>query len=358
MPSCRERFGTNDGPRIALSNAPSYAPTHAAMSAQDRTLDRYQELMQINAAGHVLRSAREVGLFDELAKGQRTLDQLTEALSLARESTELILDCLVSMNVVERYGDDHALAPVMRLLCTHDGDLGDSVWTRLAGKLQQQPTMHNEDAYFDAIAATQWIHTPAAMQAAEILDIGGNDNESEPSDAPKPLKILDLGCGSAVWSCAMAYRDSKARVVAVDHEAALVAAEQTARAIELGGRFLPLIGHPETVELPTNEFDFAVIAQRLNSASDESTARLLNQSISSLAPGGRLVIIDLFRGPTKPRLSETIEALRLHLGTQHGRMRTIKETEDLLARSGLGAIQFTFIAASRINLGMMVARKP
>jgi hypothetical protein len=30
----------------------------------------------------------------------------------------------------------------------------------------------------------------------------------------------------------------------------------------------------------------------------------------------------------------------------------------LLARSGLSAIQFTFIAASRINLGMMVARKP
>ena len=358
MPSCRERIGTNDGPCIELGNAQSHTPRDVAMNAQDRTLDRYQELMQINAAGHVLRSAREVGLFDELAKGQRTLDQLTEALSLARESTELILDCLVSMNVIERYGDDHALAPVMRLLCTHDGDLGDSGWMRLAGKLQQQPTTESDEAYFDAIAATQWIHTPAAMQAAEILDIGGNDNDSEPSGAPKPLKILDLGCGSAVWSCAMAYRDPQARVVAVDHEAALIAAEQTARAIELGGRFLPLIGHPETVELPTNEFDFAIIAQRLNSASDESTARLLNQAISSLAPGGSLVIIDLFRGPTKPRLSETIEALRLHLGTQHGRMRTIKETEDLLARLGLDAIQFTFIAASRVNLGMMVARKP
>ncbi len=45
------------------------------MSAQDRTLDRYQELMQINAAGHVLRAARELRIFDELAIGQRTLQQ-------------------------------------------------------------------------------------------------------------------------------------------------------------------------------------------------------------------------------------------------------------------------------------------
>lgn len=327
------------------------------MTVQDRTLDRYQELMQINAAGHVLRSAREVGLFAELAKGQRTIEQLTETLGLASETTSLILDCLVSMNVIERYGDDHALSPVMRLLCEHDGDLGDAGWLRLVGKLQREGLSSVDDAYFDSIAATQWIHTPAAMQAAEILDIGGETAELEANTDVPPLKILDLGCGSAVWSCAMAYRDPRARVVAVDNEAALVAAEQTARAIELGPRFLPLIGDPATVELPAGEFDVAIIAQRLHSSSLELSDRLLQQAVNSLAIGGRLVIIDLFRGPAKPRLSETIEALRLHLATEHGRMRSIKETEEILGRVGLGAIQFTFIAASRINLGMMVARK-
>jgi SAM-dependent methyltransferase len=328
------------------------------MNAQDRTLDRYQELMQINAAGHVLRSAREVGLFVELATGQKTIEQLTEALGLQRETTELILDCLVSMNVIERYGDDHALSPVMRLLCEHDGDLGDAGWLQLVNKLQRQSASPSDEAYFESIAATQWIHTPAAMQAAEILDIGGESEESAEDESSAPLKILDLGCGSAVWSCAMAYRDPKARVVAVDNEAALQAAEQTARAIELGPRFLPVVGDPATVELPVNEFDLAIIAQRLNSSSAELSGRLLQQAIRSLTSGGRLVIIDLFRGPAKPRLSETIEALRLHLGTEHGKMRSIKETEDLLGSVGLGAIQFTFIAASRINLGLMVARKP
>lgn len=327
------------------------------MSAQERTLDRYQELMQINAASHVLRSAREIGLFDELRRGQKTIEQLTENLLLTRETIELLLDCLVSMNVIERYAEDHALSPVMRLLCEHDADLGDGGWLRLTSKLQQQPIEINDPGYLNAIAATQWIHTPAAMQAAEILDIGSDRPEAIANNVD-PLKILDLGCGSAVWSCAMAYRDLNARIVGVDNEAALAAAAHTAGSIELGARFLPVAGDPESIQLPGSEFDLALLAQRLHSASPESANRLLQQAVSSLVPGGRLVIIDLFRGPAKPRLSETIEALRLHLATQHGRMRSISEAQEQLEQLGLQAIQFTFLAASRINLGLMVARKP
>ena len=156
----------------------------------------------------------------------------------------------------------------------------------------------------------------------------------------------------------MAYREPNARVVAVDNAATLAAAQHTANAIELGERFLPVVGDPESVALPVNEFDIALIAQRLHSSSVESATKLLQQATTALVPGGRLVVIDLFRGPTKPRLSETIEALRLHLATQHGRMKTIKELQEQLEQLGLGSVQFSFLAASRINLGLMVAFKP
>jgi ubiquinone/menaquinone biosynthesis C-methylase UbiE len=338
------------------------------MSQQDRTLDRYQELMQINAASHVLRAARQVGIFTELRRGQRTAQQLAEALQLDPTGLDLLLDCLISMNVIERYQDDHALAPVMQLLCQYDADLGDPDWLRLTSKVRAHRSSESEDAassidrnYLNALSATQWVHTPAAMQAAEMLDIGSQ----QPSDSQRTadsqrsaaLRILDLGCGSAVWSCAMAFRDSDATVLAVDDQAALAAARSTAQSIQLGDRFETLAAEPENADLPAAGFNLVLIAQRLHAATDQQRQRLLDQATDALAPGGRLVLIDLFRGPTKPRLSETIEALRIHVGTAEGRMQSAQELREQLLSRGLSDIQFTFIAASRINLGMIVANK-
>lgn len=333
------------------------------MTAQDRTLDRYQELMQINAAGHVLRAARELGIFDALRKGQRTAEQLAEELQLDRRGLDLLLDCLLSINVIERYEDDHALAPVMQLLCRYDADLGDESWQRLADSLRGRTEPAVDDRrYFDSLAATQWIHTPAAMQAAEMLDIGGEAavqreaaGGSDAGASGSTINILDLGCGSAVWSCAMAYRAAGSRVVAVDYEPALQAARSTADSIQLTDRFQTISGNPETVELAADEFDLAIIAQRLHAADRDGRVRLLSQARRALRPGGKVVVIDLFRGPAKPRLSETLEALRMHLETDAGRMHLIEELESELREQSFHDVRFSFIAASRVNLGMMVA---
>lgn len=334
------------------------------MSPQNRTLDRYQELMQINAASHVLRTARQVGLFDQLRTGQKTADQLAEALQVDRAGLDLLLECLISLSVIERYEDDHALAPVMQLLCQYDHDLGDASWQRLTSLVRGEGAGPSDRAYLDSLAATQWIHTPAAMQAAEMLDMGGPTGpvgKLGDDGTAQPLRILDLGCGSAVWSCAMAYRDGQATILAVDAAQPLVAATSTAAVIQLNDRFETRVGDPETIALSEADFGLVLVAQRLHATTDEGRKTLIKKAYDSLAPGGRLVVIDLFRGPTKPSLTETIEALRVHAGTGgtgQGRMQTIEGLQSMLKDRGLTDIRFTFIEASRVNFGMMVATKP
>ena len=178
------------------------------MSAQDRTLDQYHELMHINAVAHLVRAGRGAGLFAELTQGQRTLEQLVQALSLEPESTALLLDALVAIGIVERYEEDFALSQAARLLCQYDQDLGDARWEPLGERLRGQasPIDHQNQTHFDSLAATQWIHTRAAMQAAEVLDIGG-------SSETQGLQILDIGCGSgsgvARWRTATPNRASR-----------------------------------------------------------------------------------------------------------------------------------------------------
>ena len=50
--------------------------------------------MKINAAAHLFRSARELGLLAELREGQRTLTQLCEKLSLKARCHEIGSRCV------------------------------------------------------------------------------------------------------------------------------------------------------------------------------------------------------------------------------------------------------------------------
>lgn len=322
------------------------------MSAQDETIRQYHELMKLNAIAHILRASRRVGVFDELRKAQRTAAELCEALTLDPKPTALLLDALVATGVVERYQDDYAISQAARLLCQYDEDLGDARWETLQADLRAghrpAPVLQNR---FDAIAATQWVHTSAAMQAAEILDVGGDDG-------PQGVKILDLGCGSAVWSCAMAFRDPAAHVTAIDHAAALEAAQSMADSIELGSRFETINADPCDVDLPANSFDLTVIAQRLHALGDDQGDQLLDRAVAATKPAGQVVVIDLYQSPADLPVAQAIAALRLQLDTPAGRIPTLEQTKSRFERAGLDNVQFTFLAASRDGLGMTVGRKP
>ena len=324
------------------------------MSVQDRTLQQYHQWMQLNAASHLIRTARETGAVAELREGQRTLEQLCDKLSLLPEATALLLDGLVAIGFVEQYGDDFALARAAHLLCQYDEDLGDRRWQQLSPLLRDaEDRMQRDDRlYFDYLAATQWVHTSAAMEAAEMLDVGGEQGR-------KGLRILDLGCGSAVWSCALAYRDPESRVTAVDQAAALEAATATADSIGLLDRFEMIdVDDPVEAELPAEEFGLTLLAQRWSALSDEAARPLLDKAFQWTRPGGQLVIIDAFRGPTRPNLSESVEALALRIGTSGGRVRTLDEAQKRLEEAGWRQVEFSFLPASRVNLGMAVGKRP
>lgn len=324
------------------------------MSAQDRTLEQYHQLMQLNAASHLIRAARSLGVIAELREGQRTLEQLREALSLgSASSTLMLLDALVAIGIVEQYGDDYALSRAAHLLCQYDDDLGDARWQQLAALVRgDRPRQHHDDQrHFDHLAATQWIHTPAAMEAAEILNIGGQGEIQGP-------RILDLGCGSAVWSCAMAYRDPQATVTAVDNQAALAAAESTAQSIGLSERFQVVVADPLDAELQPDQFDWVLIAQRLSCHGSEAAQRLLEQGRRFAKPGGRVVVIDLVRMPARANLTDCVESLTLQMETREGSIRSLEQLQGAMQQAGLVDFQFALMSKSRAKLGLAVATRP
>jgi ubiquinone/menaquinone biosynthesis C-methylase UbiE len=194
------------------------------------------------------------------------------------------------------------------------------------------------------------------MQVAEILDLGPPEEDS-PKVEPKPLNALDLGCGSAVWSCAMGFRDPLLQITAVDHEAALVAADSTANSIGLGERFQTQVG--DLIEGPLEEdaYDMVVIAQRLHALAPDQIQRVLDRAHNTLRSGGKIVVIDSFRGPNRPALVESLETLRMQIQTISGEVPDLPEAQSRMENAGFQNVQFTFIAASRVGLGLMIGTK-
>ena len=317
------------------------------MNAQEVTLDRYQLYMQINAQAHLLRAARESGIIDALRSGQLTKDQLVEQLNLDARMAGLLLDAMVAMQVLEKYGDDYAVAAVTRLLCQYDADLGDSVWADLSDRVRHGKTGAN-DNFLDLTTATQWVHTAAAKQAAEILDIGGERTGR---------KILDLGCGSAVWSAAMAYADETTTVTAIDTPERLVAARRTVDSIGLGSRYEFIEADSETYQLSGNTYGLVLIAGRITPHSPEFDKATIERAKQALVVGGELVVIDLFKGPGRPGVNESIEAIRLATQTSAGQIRDAEAMRAQMVEAGFGACQFAFIAASRQGWGLLLAAK-
>ncbi len=84
---------------------------------------------------------------------------------------------------------------------------------------------------------------------------------------------------------------------------------------------------------------------------------MLGRAVDAVREGGQVVVIDLFRGPNRPNQTECLEALRLEIDTNEGRMRTLAEAKTRMEAVGIEEIQFSFLVASRINLGLMVGVK-
>lgn len=325
----------------------------AVRSAQERTLGLYHQLMKINAASHLIRALRELRIIELLREQQCTAEQIWTRLALKPDVVIQILDAAVAIGIVEQYQEDYALSRASHLLCQYDHDLADREWNQLVGLAKGELDRGNLDDQMHAnhLAATQWIHTPAAMEAAEVLDFGNHASDAT-------VEILDLGCGSAVWTSAMAYRDASSKITAVDLPAALEAAQSTADSIGLGDRFQAVAADPCKAELEEAAYDWVVVAQRISAMGEQRGEQYLSRAAKFLKPNGRLVVIDLVEIGDKPTLADRVESLRLKLSTTQGETLTPEGLQGHLKAAGLVDCQFALLSKGNAKIGVAVASRP
>jgi ubiquinone/menaquinone biosynthesis C-methylase UbiE len=138
--------------------------------------------------------------------------------------------------------------------------------------------------------------------------------------APSPGRVLDIGCGTGLLLRELARRlPDSCELTGVDAAAGMV---EAARSGQRGPRLSYLLGRAERLPFCDSSFDLVISTTSFDHWSDQAAG--LAECRRVLAPGGRLVLTDLFSLALLPTL----------VGGRSDRARTMLRATKLLAAAG------------------------
>lgn len=248
--------------------------------------------------------AVELGLFDALEKGSRTIESLAAELGIERRPARALLFALQGLQLVSRDGVKYQNSDeASRFLVTgkpeymgsfaehQDRHFGN--FSKLTKAIRENTSITGrvlKDGYSNQGAATNEgrAGTDRFIQAARVSSRLQADSLATTAPLSGVGRLLDLGCGSGDYSVAIARKNPEIRIIAMDYPAVC----------DLAGRNVAEAGVDDIVEVRPNdilrdpwpECDAILLSHVLDGYGPERAAKLIEKVYSALPTGGRLLV--------------------------------------------------------------------
>jgi predicted O-methyltransferase YrrM len=252
-------------------------------------------------ASALLMGSNELGIYDALAAGPLTANELASRLGTAARSTELLLNACVAEGLVQKAGDRYENSPLADEFLVRDkpGYLGRVVakeqefygpWGRLAQAVREDkalmPPMAERLRREPAIAHNFLLalHDLALMNGSalpEYVDLGGR------------RKLLDVGGGVGTYSILLAQKNPRLEAVILDLPAVRELAEETVASYGLSDRISFQGGDFNAPSLGQG-YDVVLLSNILHDNTEEACRDLLHKSYDALVDGGLVVINEFY----------------------------------------------------------------
>jgi 2-polyprenyl-3-methyl-5-hydroxy-6-metoxy-1,4-benzoquinol methylase len=245
-------------------------------------------------------AALDLGLFEALAAGPLSSDEIASRLAVSREGLDRLVEVLVATSYLERTGarlrnskatsrwllrdSPESLASFVALWCGTAFDL----WDGLEESIRTgRPALHMHD--WLAARPDGWATFNAAMRGAAKQ---GADEIARRARLPaRAERLLDVGGSHALFSVAFCRRHPRLRATVFDLPEALASAEQTIREQGLEARIDTRAG--DMVADPFGAgYDVVLLFNVLHYFDGERNTAILAKAATALNPGGVVVVAE------------------------------------------------------------------
>ena len=310
----------------------------------------FSELMAL-AGGHaearMVQTASALGVFEGLERGGQSAAALAASLQLNTEATELLLNALAALTLLEKQAEEFALSETARiyLLKSSPRYVGGMIlfeeatwqwWAKLpeslrTGQAARRPDMYQEDP----------DETEIFINAMDSLVKARGDAEAVANafDWHSVRSLLDVGSGPATYPIALCRRFPHLRATIFDLPGTSQITARYVREAGLNDRIDLAPGDYRRDPIP-GKFDAIFLSNIIHGENPDRNQALIGKLAANLTPAGSILIKDHILDETRahPPVGAIFSLLML-LTTDGGRCYSFGEIKRWLERAGLTQIR-------------------
>jgi C-methyltransferase len=304
-----------------------------------------QMMLGLHMTG-IVQAGVELGVFDQIAGANRQTETIASALNTDPRGTRILLDALAALGLLERHEGYHLTQLAGEFLVTgRPGYLGDMfdvlagpwAWAgyprlaetvRRGGTVAEQPweTPGHEFWRTFSPSSVGAVSRPGAQALAELIEPWAGTRDS--------LEILDVACGSGLFSLVPAAQHPNAHATLLDSVDVLDLTKDVIEQLGLAGRTSFIAG--DAFEVPLGgPYDLIIVSHLLHHFSEERCRTLLSKLAPALEPDGRLVIHEFISGAAPPVAPfPYLFSVIMLTSTREGEAHSLSTYERLLREAG------------------------
>jgi SAM-dependent methyltransferase len=300
---------------------------------------------------HAIKAAAQLGIADQLGERPQRADELAARLHANSQALYRLLRTLLSIGLLADAGDGQfSLTPVGSCLRADAPD-GMRAWALCEGaEFYQDAWMSLTHAVHIGETAFEYAHDTTFYQylaghpeteqdfSQAMLDYARLIAEAVVAgyDFSEVHKVVDIGCSHGRLLSAILRANPTVSGVLFDRPEIVARAEESIRGTELAGRAETVAG--DFFESLPAGGDLYILSRILMDYDDDASVRLLQNCHRAMAPGGRVLIVQLLMPEQGDAARESLfEAAVSDLNMlvlTGGRERTEGEYRTLLGRAG------------------------